>query len=66
MPVGTDILGILKDQCLAQSPEAVINIKTIHELAGIEENASGLTLGALTPTGRCNSFSHYCKDLLRT
>ncbi len=46
---GTDILGRLKDQCLAQSPEAVINIKTIHELDGIEENASGLTIGALTP-----------------
>jgi xanthine dehydrogenase YagS FAD-binding subunit len=45
---GTDLLGILKDEVLPDSPEAIINIKTINGLDYIKEDAKGLKIGALT------------------
>jgi xanthine dehydrogenase YagS FAD-binding subunit len=45
---GTDLLGVLKDEILPEYPEAVINIKTIPGLDGVEENKKGLKIGALT------------------
>jgi xanthine dehydrogenase YagS FAD-binding subunit len=45
---GTDLLGVLKDEILDEAPKALINIKTISGLAGIDENRDGLTIGALT------------------
>src|SRR3972149_11202902 len=44
---GTDLLGTLKDRTLPDYPEAVINIKTIPCLDGIEKNGAGLRIGAL-------------------
>jgi len=44
---GTDLIGILKDRILSSYPEAIINIKTVPGLDGIEENAGGLKVGAL-------------------
>ena len=44
---GTDLLGILKDRILPDSPEVIINIKTIHGLDYIKEDGKGLKLGAL-------------------
>jgi len=44
---GTDLLGILKDEILPDYPEAVINIKTIPGLDGVEERKKGLKIGAL-------------------
>ncbi len=45
---GTDILGKMKDSILPAYPEALINIKTIKGLSGIEESAGMLKIGALT------------------
>ncbi|MGD8761348.1 MAG: xanthine dehydrogenase family protein subunit M [Desulfobacteraceae bacterium] len=45
---GTDLLGVLKSEILADYPEAVINLKTISGLDGIEVDDGGLRLGALT------------------
>ena len=44
---GTDLLGVLKDEILPDYPEALINIKTIPGLDGVEENKKGLKIGAL-------------------
>jgi xanthine dehydrogenase YagS FAD-binding subunit len=45
---GTDLLGVLKDEILPDFPEAVINIKTIPGLDGVEKKKKGLKIGALT------------------
>jgi xanthine dehydrogenase YagS FAD-binding subunit len=45
---GTDLLGVLKSDILADYPEAVINIKTISELDLIKEDDGSLRIGALT------------------
>ena len=45
---GTDLLGVLKSEILPDYPEAVINLKTIPGLSGIEAEASELRIGALT------------------
>ena len=45
---GTDLLGVLKSEILADYPEAVINLKTISGLGSIEADDGGLRLGALT------------------
>jgi xanthine dehydrogenase YagS FAD-binding subunit len=45
---GTDILGIMKDRVLLTYPEALINLKTIPGLDGIEERGGVITIGALT------------------
>jgi xanthine dehydrogenase YagS FAD-binding subunit len=42
---GTDLLGVLKDEILPEYPEAVINIKTIPGLDGVEENKISHTVG---------------------
>jgi xanthine dehydrogenase YagS FAD-binding subunit len=44
---GTDLLGVLKSDILADYPEAVINIKTISDLDLIKEVDDGLRIGAL-------------------
>src|SRR5512136_1789293 len=45
---GTDLLGDLKDRCVADYPEALINIKTIPKLDYIKAGSRGLKIGALT------------------
>jgi len=45
---GTDLLAAMRDKCLPDYPEAVINIKTIDGLNYIRRTAKGLTVGALT------------------
>jgi xanthine dehydrogenase YagS FAD-binding subunit len=49
---GTDLLGVLKDEILADAPEVVINIKSIPGLDTIEENEKELSIGALTKLSR--------------
>ncbi len=44
---GTDLLGDLKDGCLAEYPEALVNIKTIPNLEYIKASRRGLKIGAL-------------------
>ena len=44
---GTDLLGAMRDKCLAEYPKAVINIKTIEGLDYIKKDAKGLKIGAL-------------------
>lgn len=44
---GTDLLGTMKDEILPTYPEALINIKTIPGLDGIEEKEGVLSIGAL-------------------
>jgi xanthine dehydrogenase YagS FAD-binding subunit len=45
---GTDLLGVLKSEILADYPQAVINLKTIPGLDGIEAAAGEVRIGALT------------------
>ncbi len=45
---GTDLLGAMRDKCLAEYPEAVINIKTIEGLEYIRKDRKVLKIGALT------------------
>ena len=45
---GTDILRILKQKCLSELPNVLINLKTIQELAYIKEENQTLKIGALT------------------
>lgn len=45
---GTDLLGALKDRLLPTYPETVINLKTIPDLAYIDEDSGGLKIGVLT------------------
>jgi NADPH-dependent glutamate synthase beta subunit-like oxidoreductase/CO/xanthine dehydrogenase FAD-binding subunit len=45
---GTDLLGSLRDNCLADYPEVLINIKTIPNLDFIKASARGVRIGALT------------------
>jgi len=45
---GTDLLGVLKSEILADYPEALINLKTISGLDGIEADKREVTIGALT------------------
>ena len=44
---GTDLLGVLKDEILARSPVALINLKTIPGLDAIEIHQDHITIGAL-------------------
>ena len=44
---GTDLLGAMRDKCLPEYPEAVINIKTIDGLDYIKQDKKGLKIGAL-------------------
>ncbi|HAZ12365.1 MAG: hypothetical protein A2X86_03925 [Bdellovibrionales bacterium GWA2_49_15] len=45
---GTDLLGTLKDQIHPESPETVIDLKTIPGLSYVKEDKSALHIGALT------------------
>ncbi|MCL2150424.1 MAG: FAD binding domain-containing protein [Dehalococcoidia bacterium] len=45
---GTDLIGLLKLRALRTQPECLINLKTIQDLDYIDEDSSGLKLGALT------------------
>ena len=45
---GTDLLGSLRDNCVAEYPEVLINIKTIPNLDFIKASARGIRIGALT------------------
>jgi NADPH-dependent glutamate synthase beta subunit-like oxidoreductase len=45
---GTDLLGAMRGKCMAEYPEAVINIKTINGLDYIKQEKKGLKIGALT------------------
>ena len=45
---GTDILGAMRDKCLPEYPEALVNIKTINGLDYIKQDKKGLKIGALT------------------
>jgi xanthine dehydrogenase YagS FAD-binding subunit len=43
---GTDLLALMKEDVV--TPKRLVNIKEIKELSGIDANASGLRIGALT------------------
>ncbi len=45
---GTDLLGVLRERCMTEYPEAVINIKGIKNLEYVKRNSRGLRIGALT------------------
>lgn len=44
---GTDLLGTLKDKCLPDYPERVVNLKTIDGLDDIAEDGDVIRIGAL-------------------
>ncbi len=44
---GTDIIGLFKDNVLAESPEALVNIKTIPGLDYVKEEDNMLKIGTL-------------------
>ncbi|MBW1788028.1 MAG: xanthine dehydrogenase family protein subunit M [Deltaproteobacteria bacterium] len=44
---GTDLIGVLKDGFLTEAPKAVVNIKTIPDLDGVDKDEGGLKIGAL-------------------
>jgi len=48
---GTDLLGAMRDNCLSQYPEAVINLKNIEGLDYIKRDGKSLRIGALTTLG---------------
>lgn len=43
---GTDLVALMKDEVV--NPKRVVNIKNVHDLAGITANGSGVSIGALT------------------
>jgi NADPH-dependent glutamate synthase beta subunit-like oxidoreductase/CO/xanthine dehydrogenase FAD-binding subunit len=45
---GTDLLGSLRDRCISDYPEALVNIKTIPGLDYIKASGRGIRIGALT------------------
>lgn len=45
---GTDLLGAMRDKCLAEYPEVIVNIKNIGKLDYIKSGRKGLKIGALT------------------
>ncbi|MDD2252617.1 MAG: FAD binding domain-containing protein [Dehalococcoidales bacterium] len=45
---GTDLLGLLKDAVLPAYPEALVNIKTIPDMAYIREEGGTLKIGVMT------------------
>lgn len=47
MAGGTDLLGTLKDRCLPDYPETVIDLKTIPDMDGIAEEGDHLRIGAM-------------------
>jgi NADPH-dependent glutamate synthase beta subunit-like oxidoreductase/CO/xanthine dehydrogenase FAD-binding subunit len=61
---GTDLLGGLRDNCVADFPEAVINIKNIAGLNYIKAGARGLRIGALTTLAEIVKSPAIRKDYL--
>ncbi|MCU0486312.1 MAG: FAD-dependent oxidoreductase, partial [Anaerolineales bacterium] len=53
---GTDLLGTLKDAIHAETPEVLVNLKTIPGSDIIEERAEGLYLGA---AARLHEIAHH-------
>ncbi len=49
---GTDLLGVLKSEILADYPEVVINLRSIPALDGIDAEAGEVRIGALTTLAR--------------
>ncbi len=45
---GTDLLGVLKDKIHAQSPEVLVDLKTIPDLCYVKTTQKGIHIGALT------------------
>jgi NADPH-dependent glutamate synthase beta subunit-like oxidoreductase len=45
---GTDLIGVLRDRCAADYPEALVNLKTVRGLDYIKGTARVLKIGALT------------------
>ena len=43
---GTDLVALMKDEVV--NPKRVVNIKNVHDLAGITASGSGVSIGALT------------------
>ena len=63
---GTDLLGVLKSEILADYPEAVINLKSIAGLDGIDADAGEMRIGALTTLARIAdspAVKKYCPAL---
>jgi len=53
---GTDLLGVLKDKIHTTSPEVVVDLKTIPNLAYVKAGKKGLRIGALaTLTDICTN-----------
>lgn len=44
---GTDLLGTLKDKCLPDYPERVVDLKTIEGMDGIEDEGDAIRIGAM-------------------
>jgi len=63
---GTDLLGVLKSEILADYPEAAINLKPISGLNGIDADAGEVRIGALTTLARIAAspvVKKYCPAL---
>lgn len=45
---GTDLLGVLKDKIHSESPEVLVDLKTIPSLSYVKESKKGIRIGALT------------------
>lgn len=45
---GTDLLGVLKDRIHHESPEVVVDLKTVKGLSYVKTTGKGLRIGALT------------------
>ncbi len=60
---GTDLLGNLRDQCVADYPEALINIKTIPGLDYIKAGKRGFTYRGACKAGRYRKIAGDKKGL---
>ena len=49
---GSDLMGCLKDNLWMESPEAIVNLKTIPDMDAIRQDDEGLRLGALATLTR--------------
>ena len=53
---GTDLLGVLKDKIHSETPDIVVDLKTIPGLSYVKETKKGLRIGALT------TLTEICKN----
>ena len=53
---GTDLLGVLKDKIHAQSPDVLVDLKTIPDLCYVKTTKKGIHIGALT------TLTEICKN----